>query len=556
MSSSISQKIRNTRYRVQNNALSLSIRTAEHTYHLQITDVSIRGIGACFDPSDVSTSWVFTPGDILPQASVTAVRDGTEFQLGRILPRFVDASSQRIGFFVIDDPLPVDGQLSQYLAHGSNTILNGNAVELDPTQFDLKSFAAIDEGSRDIFTRCAHFQAFYAQWKRSPLYLYYTVRRPSKGTRVELALKRRGQRQDFIQMCSNDYLGMAAHPKVIEAGKRALDTYGVGPTGSPSVSGLTEAHEALADYLARQFRKEKVLLFCSGYSANVGSFPSLTQPSDLLLVDFFCHASIQDGLRLSPATHRFFKHNDMAHLEKLLREQRDKFSGCMIITEGVFSMDGDTCPLDEIVALAQRYDARVFVDEAHSYGLLGPHGGGIADEYYLTESVDLFMGTFSKICGGHGGFIAGDAAVLDWIECYGTSYTFSAALPPASAAAALAAIKLVFEEEPERLQRLRANIQHFVRGLQSLGYLHLDESHQSAIVPVIIGDEQVLSCLTAHLVEHGVMVVPMVYPAVARNRCRFRFTISSEHTISDLDYTLQVLSGGMRKANYRFSLPS
>ena len=172
MSSSISQKIRNTRYRVQNNALSLTIRTAEHTYHLQITDVSIRGIGACLDSSDVSTSWVFTPGDILPQASVTAVRDGTEFQLGRILPRFVDPELKRIGFFIIDETLPVDGQLSKYLAHGASTLIDGHAVELDPTQFDVKSFATLDEGSRDIFTRCTQFQAFHGQWKRSSLYLY------------------------------------------------------------------------------------------------------------------------------------------------------------------------------------------------------------------------------------------------------------------------------------------------------------------------------------------------------------------------------------------------
>ena len=354
-------------------------------------------------------------------------------------------------------------------------------------------------------------------------------------------------------MCSNDYMGMAAHPKVISASKRALDLYGVGPTGSPLVSGLTDIHEELSDYLARQFQKEKVLLFCSGYSANVGSFSCLTRTSDLLLVDFFCHTSIQDGMRLSPATHRFFKHNDMEHLEKLLREQRDKFAGCMIITEGVFSMDGDICPLDEIVALAQQYDARVFVDEAHSYGLLGPDGRGVAEQFYVTDEVDLFMGTFSKVCGGHGGFIAGDSAVLDWITWYGNSYVFSAALPPASAAAALAAIKIVFEEEPERLQRLKANIGHFVRGLHNLGYPYLETSHQSAIVPVIISDEKALSSITAHLVEHGVMVVPMVYPAVPRNRSRFRFTISSEHSISDLDYTLLVLSEGMKKAGFQFS---
>lgn len=552
--STITHKIRNKRFHAKNNALVLKISTdSSKDYTLVICDLSLSGIGARTLSTGDASQVDIEPGDIIKRASITSTEDEMDVDIGRLVMRFADDSANRIGFSLIDTKLPIDGQFSKYLEYDDALTILPYDTELDPYHFDVGTFANLDEDSRDLFSRCAQFNTFFKEWKKTPLYLYNTVRSSSTGTRVDLSLKRRGQgRNDFINMCSNDYLNMASHPKVLAAANKALEEYGFGPTGSPLVSGLTQYHEELAYYLARQFGKEKVMLFPSGYAANVGSFTCLAREKDLLLADFFAHASIQDGLQLCRATTRLFRHNDMEHLEKLLKRYRDDHAGCMIISEGIFSMGGDTCALDEIIDLARHYQARVYIDEAHSYGLLGKRRLGITDQYGLIDETDIIMSAFSKICGGHGGFVAADEQVIDWMSWYGRSFMFSAAFPPVSAAAVLTAIKIVFEEEPERLTALENNIRHFIRGLRELGYNAYDETHQSAIIPVLIGDENALSAMVRHLVEHGVFVVPMIYPAVPRNGSLLRFTLSSSHTVSDLDYVLHVLESALKAADFTF----
>lgn len=552
--STITHKIRNRRYHTKNDALVLKISTsASRDYSLVICDLSLSGIGVKAAFSGETEQVDIALGEIIEHASILSLEDDIDVDIGRLVMRFVDSSTNRIGFSLIDTKLPIDGQFSKYLEYDDTLTILPYDTELDPYHFDVGTFANLDEDSRDLFSRCAQFNTFFKDWKKTPLYLYNTVRSSSTGTRIDLSLKRRGQgRSDFINMCSNDYLNMASHPKVLAAANKALQEYGFGPTGSPLVSGLTQYHEELSYYLAKQFGKEKVMLFPSGYAANVGSFTCLAREKDLLIADFFSHASIQDGLQLCRATTRLFRHNDMQHLEKLLKRYRDDHAGCMIISEGIFSMGGDTCPLDEIIDLAKHYQARVYIDEAHSYGLLGKRRLGIADQYGLIDETDIIMGAFSKICGGHGGFIAADENVIDWISHYGRSFMFSAAFPPVSAAAVLAAIKIVFEEEPERLTALENNIRHFIRGLRELGYTAYDEAHQSAIVPVIIGDENALSVIVQYLVENGVFVVPMIYPAVPKNGSLLRFTLSSSHTVSDLDYVLNILESALKAADFSF----
>ena len=552
--STITNKIRNKRYHTKNDVLALKISThLSKNYTLVICDLSLSGIGAkTSSPEDIN-KLDLKPGEIIESASITSETDEIDIDIGRLVIRFSDEVANHIGFSLIDTKLPIDGQFSKYLEYNDKFNILPYDTELDPYHFDIGTFANLDDDNRDLFSRCHQFNTFFKDWKKTPLYLYNTVRSSSTGTRVDLSLKRRGQgRSDFINMCSNDYLNMASHPKVIAAANKALEEYGFGPTGSPLVSGLTQYHEELSYYIAKQFGKEKVMLFPSGYAANVGSFTCLANEKDLLLADFFAHASIQDGLQLSRATTRLFRHNDMQHLEKLLKRYRDDHAGCMIISEGIFSMGGDVCPLDEIIDLAKHYQARVYIDEAHSYGLLGKHRLGITDQYGLIDETDIVMGAFSKICGGHGGFIAADENVIDWMSWYGRSFMFSAAFPPVSAAAVLTAIKIVFEEEPERLSALENNIRHFIRGLRELGYKAYDESHQSAIVPVLIGDEHVLSKIVQYLVENGVFVVPMIYPAVPRNSSLLRFTLSSSHSVSDLDYVLHMLESALKAADFSF----
>lgn len=550
--STISQKIRHKRYPIFNNSLILEIKTpSNNVVQFIIRNLSVSGIGATTDDTGLLDQENFQAKALFQHATISSPSKELELPLGRVATRGLNQANGDIGFFLIDNKLPLDSQLSKYIDSSDSQSILPYETELDPYQFDLATFSMINENANDIFSRCHQFSTFFGQWQQTPLYLYNTVRLPSYGSRVNLSLKRRGRgRNDFINMCSNDYLNMASHPKVLAAAKKALDEYGFGPTGSPVATGLTQYHEELSQYLAKQYGKEKVMLFSSGYAANVGSFTCLARENDLLIADFFAHASIQDGLSLSSATTHFFRHNNMEHLEKILKKYRHQHAGCMIISEGIFSMGGDTCPLDEIIDLAKHYQARVFIDEAHSYGLLGNNQLGITDHYDLIEETDLIMGAFSKVCGGHGGFLAGDKAVLDWISMYGRSLVFSAAFPAVSAAAVLTAIKLVFEEEPERLQALDRNIRHFVQGLREIGYLAYDETHKSAIVPVIIGDEHVLAGIMKHLVENGVFVVPVIYPAVARNKSLLRFTISSEHTVSDLDFVLHVLSQGLKSTNF------
>ncbi len=550
--STITHKIRNKRYRTKNNTLVLNLLPAtSKRYSLVVCNLSIMGIGV---NGRYSGEIDLEPGSIIEHAIISSTDDAINIELGRLVTHFSDADASYIGFSLIDTKLPIDGQLSKYLEYENTPTILPYDTELDPYHFDVGTFAKLDDDNRDLFSRCNQFNTFFKEWKKTPLYLYNTVRTSSTGTRVDLSLKRRGQgRSDFINMCSNDYLNMASHPKVLAAANKALKEYGFGPTGSPLVSGLTQYHEELSYYLAKQFGKEKVMLFPSGYAANVGSFTCLAGDKDLLLADFFAHASIQDGLKLCRATTRLFRHNDMDHLEKLLKRYRDDHAGCMIISEGIFSMGGDTCALDEIIDLAKYYQARVYIDEAHSYGLLGKQRLGITDQYGLIDRTDIIMGAFSKICGGHGGFIAADEQVIDWISWYGRSFMFSAAFPPISAAAVLTAIKIVFEEEPERLFLLEKNISHFIQGLRELGYKAYDSSHQSAIIPVLIGNENILSSMVQHLVENGVFVVPMIYPAVPRNGSLLRFTISSNHSISDLDYVLHVLESAAKTANFSFN---
>jgi 8-amino-7-oxononanoate synthase len=549
--SDVSKMLRQKRFRVEKPAsVVLVIETAQGEKHeLSLRNCALGGLGC-----EADAKGQFEIGQIIPAAKLKA--GNKEHALGRLVVRRIseDPSNTELGFSTIDAKVPVESFLNKYLAAEFDAPHQSPYdYELSPERANIGTFAALPDNATDIFHRAVQFDIFFQEWEKSAKYQYRNVRVASMGGRVNLRHKRRNGREDYLVMGSNDYLGLATHPEVIAAAKSAIDTYGFGSTGSPLTTGITEIHEELSSELEKIFRKERVILFNSGYAANVGAIAGLTREQDLVLADVISHASLQDAMSLSKATSRFFKHNDVAHLEKLLQEQRAEHAGALVITEGVFSMDGDLARLDEVARVARRYDARLFVDEAHSFGVVGKNGLGCWEKFPNSE-VDIIMGTFSKICGGIGGFIATNQAVANWLSFHARAHIFSVTIPPSTAAAALAALK-VFQANPHLRETLKSNIRHFVTGLRDLG-CPIAPNHESAVIPVIIGDEIKLGEMNEVFRNHGVYVIPITYPAVGRTNSRFRFTIMATHSTSDRDYVLNIIEMAMMKANFQFANPT
>lgn len=547
----LNKAIRHKRFSVKEGAdakLSIESKTG-FKCELQLQNCSLSGIGAA-----TSADWREDEGlevnAILPAAKLSWGRH--EFALGRVVLRSIRKAegTTYVGISTIDSKVPIDGALGALL---DEVIQSGGTVydfELSPEKFNLASFVENSEQNIDLYTKCKQFQIFHKDWEKTPQYQYHTIRTPSKGPRINLTRKRRGDRSDYIAMGTYDYLGMATHPKVAEAAKDAIDKYGYSATGSLISTGLTDAHEELSEYLARALRKERVLLFNSGYCANVGTLCGITVSNDLIVADMISHASLHDAMQMAHATSRYFKHNDVAHLDTILKENRSNHAGALVVTEGIFSMDGDVAPLNRIVKVAKQHNARVFVDEAHSFGLLGSKRLGASERFDVLNEVDLYMGSLSKVFGAAGGFVAGSKEVMDWLYIFGRPYLFSGGISPCAAAAALAASKLILSEE-EHLKRLQANITHFRKGLSELG-AKLSSDPESPIIPLVIGNDEKLGIMNQSLLEAGVFVVPVVYPVVSRKQARFRFSLTASHTTSDLDYVLSAIEKAMTLADFKF----
>jgi 8-amino-7-oxononanoate synthase len=545
---SLSKQIRPKRFTVKTHeTVKVLIETPQGVHiSARLGNCSLTGLGCFVDQWDSSLA----VDTIFPALKLTW--KDHEFALGRVVLKTCLQTEKffLLGFATIDTRLPLDGPLSHLLELDTEMSAHPFQMELDPDKFTLAHFRELDNLNIDLFYKAHQFQIMHQEWKKKHRYSYHNVRLPSKGSRVLLDRTRKSNRKDYIIMGSNDYLGFAAHPEVMQAAKDAIDEYGFGSTGSPVTTGISKAHEELSSCLADLFEKQKVLLFNSGYTANIGIINGLTNASDLILADTLSHASIQDAIQMSKASSRYFKHNDLAHLESLLKELRSDHNGCLIITEGIFSMDGDYPPLKEMVRLARAYNARIMVDEAHSFGVLGENGLGLCEKEGLLKEVDLIMGTFSKICGGIGGFVACNKEVADWLKFFARAHMFTVSIPPSTAKAALKALE-IFTKDKTLLKQLQENIRYFVRGLQSLGY-PIKDSHSSSVIPVVIGDEPRLEKMNEVLMEEGVFVVPIIYPAVSRKACRFRFTVMASHTLSDLDYVISVLEKAMIKAQFHF----
>jgi len=340
-----------------------------------------------------------------------------------------------------------------------------------------------------------------------------------------------------ISLSSNNYLGLTTHPHLVEAAEKAVHDLGVGTGAVRTIAGATALIDELERRLADFKHVEAVLTLQSGLTANSGTIPAITADGDLIVSDELNHASIIDGVRLSKAARAVFPHRDVDGLEKVLREARaaGKYRHILVITDGVFSMDGDIAPLAGICEVAERYEAAVMVDDAHASGVLGRNGRGTVDHFDLHGRVDIQVGTLSKAVGVMGGYIAGRQHLKDYLIQRCRTLLFSTSQPPAVAAACIAAID-VLEGEPERIERLWSNTRFFKAGLQQLGF---DTGiSETPITPVIAGDEEKAQKLAAGLFERGIFATSVVFPTVALGKARVRTIVTSEHSRDDLQACL------------------
>lgn len=334
---------------------------------------------------------------------------------------------------------------------------------------------------------------------------------------------------------SNAYLGLTNHPKVKAAAIEATQKYGTGCAGSRFLNGTLDIHLTLEQELAKFVGKEDAIIFSTGFQVNLGVISCLTSREDYIIWDALNHASIVEGIRLGMGKSLRYKHNDMQGLERRLQQcEPDKVK--LIVVDGVFSMEGDLCNLPEIVKLAKKYNAAVMVDEAHGIGVMGDCGRGVCNHFGLTDEVDLIMGTFSKSFASIGGFIAGDATLINFIRHHARSYIFSASATPAATAAAAASLEIM-RSEPERVIQLKEKTDYCLEQFRSLGF---EIGHTSTpIIPLYVRNNDLTFLITAELFEEGVFVNPVVAPAVPSEDTLIRFSLMCTHTYEQLDQAIE-----------------
>jgi len=379
----------------------------------------------------------------------------------------------------------------------------------------------------DIFKKCYEFEEA-ERARQMGYYPYFHPVSSAEDTEVVVDGKK------LVMLGSNNYLGLTTHPYVKKKAQETIEIYGTGSCGSRFLNGTLDIHEELEEELAKFVGKEKALVFSTGYQTNLGIMSALLGKHDVVVLDKWDHASIVDGTRLGMAHVLRFKHNDMEHLERVLQAIPPE-RGVLIVVDGVFSMEGDIAKLPQLVEIKEKYGARLMVDDAHGFGVLGRNGAGTAEHFNLTDKVDLIMSTFSKSLASIGGFVAGDAKVIEYIKHFARPMIFSAALAPGQVAAARAALEVI-KREPERRERLWENARFWQNGLRSLGF-DIGET-ETPIVPVIIGDDMKTFTFWKKLMEYGVYTNPVITPAVPPGRQLLRTSLMATHTREQLERAL------------------
>jgi 8-amino-7-oxononanoate synthase len=379
----------------------------------------------------------------------------------------------------------------------------------------------------DVFEKCDQLVEQVYRLRESGNYFFFRPIQSPQDAEIIVAGRR------VIMIGSNNYLGLTCHPRVKEAAIKAIEEYGSGCAGSRFLNGNLQIHEEFEEKLARFCKKQAALVFATGYQTNLGTISTLVGRRDTAVLDKYDHASIIDGCRLSFGQVNKYRHNDMDDLHRILEATKDR--GQLIVVDGVFSMEGDIADLPSIVKLAGAYGARIMVDDAHGIGVLGQTGRGTAEHFGLEDRIDLIMGTYSKSLASIGGFVAGDRTTIDYIKHTARSQMFSASLPPASVAAASAALD-VMADDPGLLERLWKNTRKMLSGYKALGFD--TGTSETPIIPIMIKDAAKTYEMCSLLFEQGVFVNPVVSPAVPPGRELLRTSFMATHTDSQLDQVL------------------
>src|ERR687892_229216 len=394
-----------------------------------------------------------------------------------------------------------------------------------------KTDDAVTRRIRAITERVAHV-------KSNDLYFY---NQPVEEMLDDSKVRVRGRVMGMY--ASYSYLGLVGHPRINEAAKTAIDRYGTGTNGVRSLAGTLTIHDELEETIAEFKHTEAAITYSSGYATNLTVISTLMGRGDYVFSDKLNHASIVDGCLMSGAEFRRFRHNDMAHLEGLLRNAPPDIAK-LVIADSVFSMDGDIIDLPKMLELCKKYHAWIMIDEAHSVGVLGEKGTGIEEYFGLGDVIDIKMGTLSKTIPSVGGYVAANRDIVTYLSHASRAYIFSAALPPAQAAAANEAFKVILDE-PWRIERLNQNTQQFIGGLKGMGFDTM--LTETAIVPILCGEDDTAFAMTREAQQNDVFVLPVVSPAVPEGLARLRATVTAAHDPSEIERAMDVIGEAGKK---------
>ena len=410
-----------------------------------------------------------------------------------------------------------------------------NSDETPPGQWE--DCYNVDGG--DLFEKTKRFQHLVAREREMGNHFFRRPVLAAGAGRAVVADPDTGEPREMIMLGSNSYLGLSSHPAVVEASIRAAGKYGYGSGSVSLYAGTTDLHIELEARISDYYRTEDTILFPTGYAANIGAITSLLRTRDIAIGDMYNHASIYDGCLLSGAEVCTYAHRNMRRLKRALESTKGSEHGTLILTDGVFSMEGDVAPLAEIRELAREYGARVLVDEAHATGVIGPAGRGSADLFNLEGEIDVTVGTLSKAPGGIGGYVTGSRELIDYMRYYARPYFFSTSLPAPVVAGLIEVFHILSTDEILR-ERLWRNIHYLKRELSALGFNLGDTA--SAIIPIIVREEDRLKAMLRGLGKAGIFMNYVAYPAVPKRRCRLRMGVMAQHSREDLDYVIETFS--------------
>ncbi|MGE5631666.1 MAG: aminotransferase class I/II-fold pyridoxal phosphate-dependent enzyme [Caulobacteraceae bacterium] len=405
---------------------------------------------------------------------------------------------------------------------------------MDSRNYSLADFFKVP--GQDLMGRAKAFNEYLKDADDRRHLQYRRVSTDGSGPVMKVRDRYTGKIREMVYLASNDYLNLTKHPKTIAAGREALEKYGSGAGSVPLLGGTLDIHIELEKKLAKFKGCEDAIIYTSGFGSNCGTLLSILQEDDIAILDMLVHASIIDGCKNTNT--KFFRHNDMDSLEKALTRVKDKYKTKLVVVDGVYSMDGDIAPLDRIVELAKAHGAYVMVDEAHATGVIGDTGRGTPQHHKIEGKVDIVAGTLSKALGAVGGFIASNSELIDLLRFYSRPYIFSTAMTPQVAGSLIAALDII-EQEPEHREKLWNNIRYFRENLLKLGF-DIGNS-ETAIFPIIIGDDLKVREMCRRLHEMDVYVNPVMYPAVPKRLSRVRMSLMSAHTKEHLDKALNAL---------------